>query len=60
MLLIVVVMDVRKHSPLLSWKRLCWRCLKTSDQKVFGYRRHEVNAYLWYYTIGPSDLYHVT
>jgi len=36
MLLIVIVMDVGKHSPLLRRKRLHWKFLKTSDQKVFG------------------------
>jgi hypothetical protein len=34
--------------------------LDESGQNVFGHKRHEINVYLLYYTIGHSDLYHVT
>jgi len=35
MLLIVIVMDLRKHGPLLRWKRLHWKCLKTRVIKKY-------------------------
>jgi hypothetical protein len=47
MLLIVIVMDVRKHGPLLSVDEITLEVYKyESGQKEFGYRRHEVNAHL--------------
>ena len=55
-LLVVIVMDVRKHGLLLRWKRLHWKCLKMRVIKKRGMK------YMLIYDITQWDhkIYHVS